>query len=246
MRLYEIVWGLLPWCIGAVPLMAAAYALSALAHRRAEPGEGKGEGKGESRKTRAVFALLVGYAFVVLGLTNFSREAGSALVAVNLVPLSSWTDGFTEGSVTAFQLIVFNVLMFVPLGVLLPMLSERLRRFYRVVLCALAFSLVIEVLQLHYATGIFEVDDLFHNTMGAALGYALWSLVAERGDEARRRRMAGVAGALAAYLAIFSLIGAACARSETVQSVEKPPSTVLGAVPLKAVEPPLLHPANGY
>lgn len=200
MRFNEILYALLPWCAGAAILMAVVYGVGTLLTRDAA-----------RRRRLAVFAALCGYVFVVLGLTNFSREAGDTFLQVNLVPFSAWSDGFGEGSLAAFQLIVFNVLMFVPLGVLLPLLSQRMRGIGRVILCAFLFSLTIEAMQLHYATGIFELDDLFHNTMGAALGYALYALVTEK-DVPRRRRMARVAGALGLYVAVFSLMGVVSAR----------------------------------
>ena len=75
-----------------------------------------------------------------------------------------------------------NVLVFVPLGFLLPLVSDEMRRFPVVMLNAFTFVLGIEVFQLFSAFGAFDVDDIMLNCLGAALGYgcykavyALWS-----------------------------------------------------------------------
>lgn len=70
-----------------------------------------------------------------------------------------------------------NVLVFLPLGVLLPVIA-RVRSARRVLLLGLLLSLGMEVLQLVNAlTGhgghIADVNDLLANTLGAPLGYGL-------------------------------------------------------------------------
>ena len=70
-----------------------------------------------------------------------------------------------------------NILVFVPLGFLLPMLSDECRQFYAVMLNAFTFVVGIEVFQLFSAFGAFDVDDILLNCLGAALGYGCYRLV---------------------------------------------------------------------
>ncbi len=70
-----------------------------------------------------------------------------------------------------------NVLMFMPFGFLLPIMSRKLRGFFRVVLSGLALSLAVECIQLLTHTGCFDVDDLLLNTIGSALGFLVFALV---------------------------------------------------------------------
>ena len=70
-----------------------------------------------------------------------------------------------------------NLLVFVPLGFLLPLLSEELRRFSDVLLNAFTFVLGIEVFQLFSAFGAFDVDDILLNCLGAILGYGFYKVV---------------------------------------------------------------------
>lgn len=72
--------------------------------------------------------------------------------------------------------IMGNVLAFAPFGFLLPMLSKHYRRFLSVAILSLMFSLSVELIQLFFRVGIFDVDDIFLNTMGGILGYVCYAI----------------------------------------------------------------------
>ena len=63
-----------------------------------------------------------------------------------------------------------NILLFVPFGYLLPLLWKRADRWWRVVLCGFVLSLGIELIQLVTHLGMFDLDDLMNNSLGAFLG----------------------------------------------------------------------------
>ena len=69
-----------------------------------------------------------------------------------------------------------NVLAFVPFGAILPVISRRMRGFFRVMLLGFSFSLLVECTQLVTRVGTFDVDDLMLNTLGAVLGYLFFAL----------------------------------------------------------------------
>lgn len=73
-----------------------------------------------------------------------------------------------------------NVLAFVPLGISLPLLTRKNAGFLAIFLQSLFFSALIELIQLVYRVGIFDVDDIFLNTCGAILGYFLYRLFAAK------------------------------------------------------------------
>lgn len=74
--------------------------------------------------------------------------------------------------VESFVVNIFgNIFAFSPFGFALPIISPKNRHFINVVLLSFEFSLTVEVLQLIYKVGIFDVDDLFMNTLGGAIGY---------------------------------------------------------------------------
>lgn len=76
---------------------------------------------------------------------------------------------------------VMNVLVFLPLGMLLPLLLAR-PSWWRVVLTAAAFSLAIEVTQYvtsHLLGGghVADASDLLFNVVGGALGLGLFTVL---------------------------------------------------------------------
>ena len=72
--------------------------------------------------------------------------------------------------------LIGNVAMFVPTGIVLPIVWPRLDRFWKVVPAGMLVSLCIEVLQLPFSSRGTDVDDLLLNTLGVTIGYVLFSL----------------------------------------------------------------------
>ncbi|MGM0339557.1 VanZ family protein [Candidatus Enterococcus murrayae] len=70
---------------------------------------------------------------------------------------------------------VLNIIMFTPLGFLLPLIWKQCRRLGFVVLLGCEFSLMIEFLQLFNRRAT-DIDDLLMNTLGAFIGFFLWKL----------------------------------------------------------------------
>lgn len=67
--------------------------------------------------------------------------------------------------------LILNVLLFVPLGYLLPLNSGRYRRWWKVLLTGMAFSLCIETMQYLSHLGWFDISDPVYNGLGAWVGY---------------------------------------------------------------------------
>ena len=73
-----------------------------------------------------------------------------------------------------------NILLFVPFGYLLPLLWKRADRWWKVVLCGFVLSLGIELIQLVTHLGMFDLDDLMNNSLGAFLGWGCFCLALRR------------------------------------------------------------------
>ncbi|MBQ7438099.1 MAG: VanZ family protein [Oscillospiraceae bacterium] len=73
-----------------------------------------------------------------------------------------------------------NILLFVPFGYLLPLLWRRADRWWKVVLCGFVLSLGIELIQLVTHLGMFDLDDLMNNSLGAFLGWGCFCLALRR------------------------------------------------------------------
>ena len=72
---------------------------------------------------------------------------------------------------------LLNILLFVPLGFLLPMIWPKSNKFSSVLLYGVFFSLLIEASQLINFRQP-DIDDLILNTLGALVGYVVFRLFA--------------------------------------------------------------------
>ncbi len=70
------------------------------------------------------------------------------------------------------QEIVLNILMLLPVGVLFPVAFD-CRKISVTALFGFLCSTGIELLQLFTKRGLFEWDDMFHNTVGVIIGYLI-------------------------------------------------------------------------
>jgi glycopeptide antibiotics resistance protein len=122
--------------------------------------------------------LLITYIFLVFASTVFSR-ATNDYYNYELIPFWSYWE-IWKGSESLFWEDVFNVIMLLPIGILLPIVLGAVWKdaskniFVRVVLIGFFISLTIEILQLVMKRGLFEFDDMFHNTLGVAIGYWIY------------------------------------------------------------------------
>ncbi|MFJ4340071.1 VanZ family protein [Streptomyces sp. NPDC088915] len=129
---------------------------------------------------RALVALvavvgMVAFAIVLARLTLNASPASVPLTHSNLTPGSSIRAylGQPEFVETVKQL-GGNVLLGVPFGILLPLLSLRTRGLVRVALLTVVTMLFVELVQGALITGrAFDIDDVLLNTAGALLGYLL-------------------------------------------------------------------------
>lgn len=70
--------------------------------------------------------------------------------------------------------IVGNLVLFVPFGLLAPMLYKGFKQLKRVLFAAMLFSLSVECSQYLLKVGVFDVDDIILNTTGAGIGFAIY------------------------------------------------------------------------
>lgn len=68
---------------------------------------------------------------------------------------------------------VLNIIMFLPLGLLIPCIWKKCRSITNVTVTGFFLSLTIEISQIFNARAT-DIDDLIANTLGACLGYLIW------------------------------------------------------------------------
>lgn len=69
--------------------------------------------------------------------------------------------------------LVGNVVMFIPLGIFLPLIWPKLRAFLLLLLFSLFLIIMIEVLQYFTGLGSCDIDDLLLNLPGVVIGFLI-------------------------------------------------------------------------
>ena len=72
--------------------------------------------------------------------------------------------------------LIGNTAMFVPLGIVWPAVFKELRTPLAALAAGAGFSLLIEIAQLPFYDHATDIDDLLLNTLGFAIGYAIYAL----------------------------------------------------------------------
>lgn len=93
---------------------------------------------------------------------------------MNLVPLVNLLD--YESKKDLLLNVIGNFALFIPTGIVTPILYRHLDSLKKVTLTGFLISLTIEIIQLPFAVRASDVDDLILNTAGCLLGYALYRL----------------------------------------------------------------------
>lgn len=90
------------------------------------------------------------------------------------------------GAKAVFLNLFGNVLAFLPFGFCWPLLHKNRPNWFATTVTALAFSFLVETVQLVFKLGSFDVDDILLNTVGGLLGYLLlqiWLTKRKKGKE---------------------------------------------------------------
>ena len=93
---------------------------------------------------------------------------------VNLVPLKYLLDYLIVGE--AVLNTVGNIAMFVPIGIIWPLVFRQLDRHKKVIASGMGLSLCIEILQLPFFDRVTDIDDLILNSLGFLVGYGSYLL----------------------------------------------------------------------
>ena len=72
--------------------------------------------------------------------------------------------------------VIGNTTMFIPLGIVWPIVYKELDTHKKVILAGITFSLCIEILQLPFYDRVTDIDDLLLNSLGFIIGYLLYIL----------------------------------------------------------------------
>lgn len=125
-------------------------------------------------------AGLLGWILIVVSLTFFPFRIvlydwyGSA----NFVPFASIYQLISETApAVAVWNVLGNIVLFVPFGLLLPLLFDRMQHFWSFLWRIFIVSAGIEMLQIFTRARAVDVDDVILNALGASIGFGLLSVL---------------------------------------------------------------------
>lgn len=120
--------------------------------------------------------LLIGYTMLLTYwmIWGFGRTTQSVF-SYNLVPFSTMASYFPIRSLASLINIVGNIAVFVPFGVLIPVVLRI--RYVKMLGFFLVGLFVLEMAQLISRRGSLDVDDFILNSVGVTIGYGLLGVI---------------------------------------------------------------------
>jgi glycopeptide antibiotics resistance protein len=120
--------------------------------------------------------LLIGYTMLLIYwmIWGFGRTTQEEF-SYNLVPFSTMANYFSIHGLASLINIVGNIAVFVPFGVLIPVVFRI--RYVKMLGFFLVGLFVLEMTQLISRRGSLDVDDFILNTIGVTIGYGLLGVI---------------------------------------------------------------------
>lgn len=132
--------------------------------------------------SRLLFILYMVFALYILLLSESFGRAVTVNYRYNLQPFMEikrfyrllGTDSYKKAVLNLFG----NIICFMPFGLYLAVETRNKRALiFRVTFLTFLFSLCVEIVQLYFKIGIFDVDDLMLNTLGGMIGGILYKIL---------------------------------------------------------------------
>lgn len=128
-----------------------------------------------------VRAALIYYCFVLYAVLIsrnlvFQRDYGNTWNLMPFRTISRELDGF---SLRLFGNLVGNIILFIPLGMMLPVVRDGFKKFYICIPVICALSFFVELIQYLTHSGSADIDDMILNTVGGLIGFILCKIVTQ-------------------------------------------------------------------
>lgn len=134
----------------------------------------------------------IAYCALLLYLLLFSRKPSPYQMtfleyfrhSVNLIPfhtIAEYADALRTGTVnygTSIQNLAGNFVLFMPMGVFLPVIFNALKKFPKYLLTVTLIILSVEIFQIVFQVGTMDIDDLILNLAGSPCAYGVYKCAA--------------------------------------------------------------------
>lgn len=110
--------------------------------------------------------------FIRIGQQRYNFGGGGQTGQGNFIPFKTilpYLQG-EKGWLIGVLNLVGNVALFVPIGILIPLVVKKIS-WQKTAALAIAIGFVIESIQVLFRLGIFDIDDIILNGLGVMVGY---------------------------------------------------------------------------
>lgn len=133
-----------------------------------------------------VWVIFLIYIAILFNLVFFSEAYGRLNAEIlkyqkiNLVPFKTIKNYIHVRNIIDPRIVITNILgnivVFVPFGLMLPILIKFQRNMMVALVSSILFSGFIEIVQGYLGVGVLDVDDIILNALGGVIGYVLFSI----------------------------------------------------------------------
>ena len=113
---------------------------------------------------------------------------GNIRMTPNYIPLEGLVEVFSTGVESMIMQAIGNIFMFVPFGVLLPLLSTYFRSFVKIIIFAITTSVLVEILQ-YFSGRSADIDDIIMNLLDGIIGYSVYLFIFHASERNKNENM---------------------------------------------------------
>ncbi len=126
--------------------------------------------------------LLLGQRLVALTIYNYSEQVKNNINLIPFITIERYLTliKYAPNLYLAKHAIINllgNIVMFIPLGFLLPAIFKKTKNFLVLLLYVISAITLVEIVQLFTLLGSCDIDDLIFNTLGASIGYLFFLII---------------------------------------------------------------------
>jgi len=125
-----------------------------------------------------IFVFFIGVIVVIIWATILigGVELGTQEHFLNLIPFKQIFNGYDMRFEKMIAQVLSNVIMFIPVGILFPIVFRKNRAIKNTMICCIGFSAFIEIVQ-YFIGRSADIDDLILNAVGGLLGYLIYKII---------------------------------------------------------------------
>ena len=129
-----------------------------------------------------IYCIVLLYVFILTRINTHIHpyeNVSDFLVHINLIPFRTvyeYIDKIINNRInvdTAIANLIGNIIVFLPMGAFLPFIFQKIRSFKKTILTIFLIVLGIELIEIIFAMGAFDIDDFIFNLGGAMIGYSI-------------------------------------------------------------------------